>query len=171
MDHQNNDLMTQYGKTKDVYPRREILRQILCNPPAESKHFFGEAFKKERNLDMKLYAVRGYAAYASEKEVSVLMDKLLELLKKRAEKTPYNYSEYEPMRSVFLMPYLLERYPYPCFHVFNEQLEKQYNDMPDCFKNIFTLDHEGHVHEIRDSEEVKQSLENFWNTDLKNTII
>ncbi len=94
---------------------------------------------------MKLSAVRGYAVFATEKEVSDLMNKLLELLKKQAEKTPYNYAEYEPMRSAFLMPYLLVHYDYECFRVFDIQLKKQYDDMPNCFKGIFTLDEFGNL--------------------------
>lgn len=116
---------------------------------------------------MKLSAVRGYAAYATEDEVCVLMNKLLALLKKRPDRTPYDYIEYEPMRSVFLMPYLLKHYDYECFHIFGEQLEKQYNAMPDCFKNIFTLDELGNMHGIRDLEEVKQSWNTFWGRDNK----
>jgi len=130
--------------------------------PIDAKDFFLRAFKKERYLDMKLSAVRGYAAYASEDEVTVLMEKMLELLKKRHEKTPYNYTEYEPMRSVFLMPYLLEHYHYSCFQSFHMQLEKQYNEMPECFKNIFSLDETGNIYEIRDQKEVQQSWNAFW---------
>ena len=90
------------------------------------------------------------------------MNKLLELLKKRSEKTPYNYTEYEPMRSVFLMPYLLEHYGYECFRVFDSQLEKQYDDMPNCFKGIFTLDEFGNVRSLRNEEEVEKSWRDFW---------
>ena len=50
---------------------------------------------------MKLTAVRGYAFYAREDEVATLMENLLAILKKRPEKTPYNYQEYEVMRSMF----------------------------------------------------------------------
>ena len=32
---------------------------------------------------------------------------------------------------------LIEKYNYQCFKNFNKQLEKQYNEMPDVFKNIF----------------------------------
>ena len=91
------------------------------------------------------------------------MSKMLELLKKRPEKTPYDYQEYESMRSIFLMPYLLKQYDYECFCLFNKQLEKQYNDMPDCFKNIFTLDENGNMYSIRDPEEVTKSWEDFRN--------
>ena len=162
MEKQHESLAELYFQEKDISKRNKILKQLLCHLPDDAKEFFLKAFKKERYLDMKLSAIRGYAAYASEEEVSVLMDKLLELLKKIPDKTPYDYAEYEPMRSAFLMPYLLEHYNYVCFRLFNEQLEKQYNDMPECFKNIFTLDEEGNIRELRDKEEVQQSWKAFW---------
>lgn len=162
MENQQKHFMELYFQEKDVSKRNEILRQLLCDLPADAKDFFFTVFKKERYLDMKLRAVRGYAAYASEDEVTVLMEKLLELLIKRAAKTPFNYTEYEPMRSVFLMQYLLAHYDYACFRSFHIQLEKQYNDMPACFRNIFTLDEMGNVHTIREKEEVEQSWKEFW---------
>ncbi len=155
-------LMESFFQEKELSKRHEILRQLLLDMPVDAKDFFLKAFKKERYLDMKLRAVRGYAAYATEDEVSALMNKLFDLLKKIPDKTPYDYTEYEPMRSVFLMPYLLEHYGYACFQLFNTQLEKQYDDMPDCFKNIFTLDEFGNVHTIRDTAEVKKSWLDFW---------
>ena len=155
-------LMESYFQEKDVSKRNEILKRLLLDIPVNAKDFFLMAFKKERYLDMKLSAVRGYAAYATEGEVTTLMNKLLELLKKRSEKTPYNYTEYEPMRSVFLMPYLLEHYDYECFRVFHSQLEKQYDHMPNCFKGIFTLDEFGNACSLRKKDEVEKSWRDFW---------
>ena len=155
-------LMESYFQEKEVSKRNTILKQLLLDTPPNAKDFFLKAFKRERYLEMKLSAVRGYAVYATEEEVSRLMNKLLELLKKRPEKTPYNYTEYEPMRSVFLMPYLLEHYDYECFRIFNSQLEKQYDDMPNCFKGIFTLDEFGNVRSLRNKEEVEKSWRDFW---------
>jgi len=163
MEERVDELMEEYFQNKDILIRNQILKCFLLDLPSDAKDFFLKAFKKERYLDMKLSAVRGYAAYADEKEVEVLMTKMLELLKRVPQKTPYDYQEYECMRSVFLMPYLLKKYNYECFHVFNEQLEKQYKDMPDCFKNIFSLDENGNLYDIRDSEEVKNSWIDFWN--------
>ena len=156
------DLMESYFQEKEVSKRNTILKQLLLDTPPNAKDFFLKAFKRERYLEMKLSAVRGYAVYATEEEVSTLVSKLLELLKKRPEKTPYNYTEYEPMRSIFLMPYLLEHYDYECFRIFNSQLEKQYDDMPNCFKGIFTLDEFGNVRSLRNKEEVEKSWREFW---------
>lgn len=163
MDKRADELMEEYFQTKDIFKRNCILKYLLLNLPSDAKDFFFKSFKKERYLDMKLSAVRGYSAYAAEKEVEVLMDKMLELLKRVPQHTPYAYQEYEIMRSVFLMPYLIKKYKYKCFRVFNEQLEKQYNDLPDCFKNIFSLDEYGKSYTIRDPEEVKKSWDDFHN--------
>ena len=95
------------------------------------------------------------------------MRKLLELLKKIPEHTPYDYEEYEIMRSKFLMPYLIEKYNYQCFKEFNNQLEKQYNDMPDVFKNMFSYDEFGNSYTIRDPKEVHESWNKFWGRDKK----
>lgn len=153
--------MERYFALKDITARNVILKQLVLHLPQDAKEFFLKAFKKERYLDMKLTAVRGYAAYATEAEVAGLMAKLLVTLKKRAESTPYDYQEYEPLRSVFLLPYLIEKYGYECFHTFADQLEAQYAAMPECFKNIYTLDAQGKLCNLRDPKEVDQSIRTF----------
>lgn len=132
-----------YISTKDVFERNQILKTAVLKLPENGKEFFLAAFKKERYLDMKLTAVRGYAEYASEDEVNVLMKKMFELLIRRGQTTPNNYQEYEPMRSPFLIPFLLNKYKYQCFSSFAEQLEKQYDMMDDTWKGIFTLNENG----------------------------
>ena len=138
-----------YKSIKDILKRNAVLKEAVSNPTEYGKEFFLAAFKKERYLDMKLTAVRGYAEYASEEDVGVLMTKMLELLIKRGQTTPNDYQEYEPMRSPFLMPYLLNKYNYQCFKVFAEQLDKQYAAMDDEWKGIFTLDECGELVQLR----------------------
>ncbi len=154
--------MKEYFETKDIPKRNKLLRELALNYPPDAKDFFYRAFKRERYLDMRLTAIRGYAFYASEEEVEIVMSKMLELLKRRPERTPYDYQEYEPMRSKFLMPYLIERYDYQCFKDFNEQLEKQYNAMPDVFKNIYSVDEYGNSYAIRDPKEVTETFDKFY---------
>ena len=139
----------EYISIKDTLARYNILKRAVCNLPENGKEFFLTAFKKERYLDIKLTAVRGYSEYASEEEVNVLMKKMLELLVKHGQTTRNNYQEYEPMRSPFLLPFLLNKYKYSCFKIFAEQLEKQYALMDDQWKGIFTLDENGSFVELR----------------------
>ena len=154
--------MNDYFNTKDISKRNNLLKELVFACPSNAKEFFYQSFKKERYLDMKLTAIRGYSFYAREEETERLMFKLLELLKERPKHTPYDYQEYEIMRSKFLMPYLIEKYNYQCFKEFNKQLEKQYNEMPDVFKNIFSCDEFGNSYNIRDPKEVSESLEKFY---------
>lgn len=154
--------MQAYFDTKDAAKRNALLKELALACPPDGKDFFYRAFKRERYLDMKLTAVRGYAFYAREDEVAALIEKLLALLKKRPEKTPYNYQEYEVMRSRFLLPYLMETYGYPCFAAFHAQLERQYDAMPEVFKNIFTCDERGNMRPLRDKQEVQKSLSEFF---------
>ena len=46
--------------------------------------------------------------------------------------------------------------------IWREQVEKQYEAMPDVFKNIYSYDENGEFYQIRDSEEVKKSMDDFW---------
>lgn len=157
-----DDTITEkYFNTKDIAKRNALLKQLIFDLPEDGKDFFLKVYKKERYLDMRLTAIRGYAAFASEEEVAVLMKKMLEILKKRSESTPYNYQEYEILRSAFLMPYLLEKYPYECFHKFNEQLEKQYQAMPEVFKGIFTCNDKGEHIQLIPPAVVRKQMEAF----------
>ena len=164
MNENEDELMNEYFNTKEIARRNQILKWLAIKYPEDAKAFFFQAFKKERYLDMKCTALRGYAYYATKEEVDVFAKKLLELLKKRPAHTPYDYEEYEMMRSVFLLPYLIEKYHYACFDELYQQLEKQYNDMPDCFKNIYTFDENGNSYTIRDPDEVKKSIRAFFDS-------
>lgn len=108
---------------------------------------------------MRLTAIRGYAIYASEKEISPLMKKFIDILVKIPSRTPYNYQEYEMLRSKFGLPYLVEQYRYECFKEALGQLEKQYNDMPDECKGFFTLDENGIYVALMTREEIDENLD------------
>ncbi len=146
-----------YKKIKDIAKRYSFLKELaIRHPEKTSKEFFLAVFRKERYLDMRLTAIRGYAVFATEKEIEPLMKKMTELLRKRPQTTPYNYQEYEILRSAYLMPYLLEKYGYTCFKDFNQQLNLQYDDMPDLFKGIFTCDENGNVIQLLSQQESEE---------------
>lgn len=151
-----------YSLAKNLYIRNIIMMSLVFCEDIELKDFFFKAFKKERYLDMRLTAIRGYANYATEKEVEKLMSKFIETLMKRPENTPYNYQEYELIRSAFGLPYLVNRFGYACFIQAYAQEEKQYNAMPDAFKGHFTIDEKGNPVQLRSSEETKKMLDEFW---------
>jgi hypothetical protein len=113
-------------------------------------------------LDMKLKAIRGLANYATEAELEQITEHFLELLMKRPENTPYNYQEYEFIRSACGLPFLIKKYGYSCFEKALMQEEKQYNAMPDAFKGHYTFDEDGNIIELRNPEEAKEMLNNFF---------
>ena len=57
--------------------------------------------------------------------------------------------------------YLVETYQYPCFIQLAEQVEKQYDVMPEVFKHIYSYDEFGNFYSIREPEEAKRSMEEF----------
>ncbi len=109
------DLIEQYFSQKDVVKRHHLLKAITFKCEFASKDFFERAFKKERKLEEKLTALRGYAFYASEQEIEPCVNKLLESVMKVPQTTPYAYNLYEDMRAAYLLPYLVKTYNYPCF--------------------------------------------------------
>ena len=55
------DLIDQYFSQKDVVKRHHLLKAITFKCEFASKEFFD--FKKERKLEEKLTALRGYRCY------------------------------------------------------------------------------------------------------------
>lgn len=155
-----NFFIDYYKNVKDIFSRNQILQAfVLQCQKYDLKEFFLSAFKKERYLDMRLTAIRGYAIYASEKEIAPLMKKFIDILVKIPSRAPYNYQEYEMLRSKFGLPYLVEQYRYDCFKEALGQLEKQYNDMPDECKGFFTLDENGIYVALMTREEIDENLD------------
>lgn len=155
-----NFFIDYYKTVKDIFSRNQILQAfVLQCQKYDLKEFFLSAFKKERYLDMRLTAIRGYAIYASEKEIYPLMKKFIDILVKIPSRTPYNYQEYEMLRSKFGLTYLVEQYRYDCFKEALDQLEKQYNDMPDECKGFFTLDENGIYVALMTREEIDENLD------------
>ncbi len=151
-----------YSTTKHLDIRNKILKLLYdCDFP-ELKDFFNNAYKKERYLDMKIYALRGLAKFISEKEIEKLLIKFNEILKKRQVTTPYNYQEYELLRGKNALPYLADKYKYNCFKVTLDQVNEQYEVMPEVFKGIFTIDENGEFIQLKQPEETSKSLTAFF---------
>ena len=157
-----DELIELYFSEKDVTKRHHLLKAIMFKCDLASKEFFEKAFMKERKLEEKMMSLRGYSFYASEQEVKTYANKLREAVMKVPKTTPYAYNLYEDMRAAYLLPYLVKTYNYQCFIDLYEQVEKQYEAMPDVFKNIYSYDENGELYEIRDPEEVNKSWEDFW---------
>lgn len=151
-----------YFNLKNPALRNKILYGLIRCKELDLKDFFQKAYKKERYLDMRLLAIHGLTKYASEKEIDKIMDHFLQILIKRPETTPYNYQEYEFLRSAFGLPLLMKQYGYPCFEQALQQVEKQYHDMPEAFQGHFTYDEDGRAVQLRSPSETKKMIERFF---------
>ncbi len=151
-----------YANVKELSIRNKLLQILFDYYQYDLKDFFLQAFKRERYLDMRLAAIRGYSNFASETEVNKLMEKFIGILIKRPENTPYNYQEYEYLRSACGLPFLINKYGYSCFVKAYEKVEEQYHAMPDAFKEHYTFDVKGNFIELRTSEETKKMLDDFF---------
>lgn len=155
-----------YFKVKDISLRHKLLLVSRDIYNSQLSEFFRKAYKKERSLKMKLIAVRGLVKYVEEHEISKIMSHFMKILIKRPEHTPYNYKEYEYLRSPSGLPYLIKEYGYNCFHQVLEQVEKQYDAMPFQFKNHYTYDANDNIVELRTPDEMDQMIEEFFNKQL-----
>jgi hypothetical protein len=152
-----------YSITKQLDLRNKILRLLYDFDFPELKDFFGNAYKKERYLDMKIYALRGLSQFISEKDIEKILQKFNLTLLKRQETTPYNYQEYELLRGQNALPYLIKKYNYNCFKETLNQVNDQYNAMPEAFKGHFTIDKNGESVSLRTPEDSSQMIKDFFN--------
>lgn len=148
-----------YQTSHDLFSRNQVLQAfVLRCLEYELKDFFLAAFKRERYLDMRLTAIRGFAAYATEEEVAPLMKRFTAILAKRPERKPYNYQEYEMLRAICGLPYLVNKYGYECFKQASDQLTQQYDEMSDLCKGFFTLDEQMQIVPLMSKEEVNRRI-------------
>ncbi|WP_263560977.1 hypothetical protein [Paenibacillus polymyxa] len=151
-----------YFKMKNIALRNKILYGLIRCRNLELKDFFQKAYKKERYLDMRLLAIHGLAQYASEEEIEKVMQHFLKILIKRPETTPYNYQEYEFLRSAFGLPLLIKKYGYPCFEKTLQQVEEQYQNMPEAFRGHLAFDEDGKQVSLRTPMKIKQMIDRFY---------
>lgn len=151
-----------YNESKKLDIRNKILMLLYDFDFVELKAFFSNAYKKERYLDMKIYALRGLSNFVEEKEIAKLLEKFNAILAQRAVSTPYNYQEYELLRGKNALPFLVEKFGYNCFKETLEQVNRQYDSMPDVFKGHFTINENGDYILLRESQETIAMIEKFW---------
>ncbi len=155
-------LINIYNSTKQLDIRKKILKLLYDFDFAALKEFFSNAYKKERYLDLKICALRGLSNFIEEKDIAKLLDKFNQTLAKRLETTPYNYQEYELLRGKNALPFLVEKFGYNCFEETLEQVNRQYNTMPEAFKGHFTTDENGEIVLLRKPAVTKIMMEKFW---------
>lgn len=161
-------LTTIYLSTKHLDIRNKILKLLYDFNFSALKEFFLTSYKKERYLDMKIYALRGLSQFIEEKEIILLLKKFNQSLAKRQQTTPYNYQEYELLRGKNALPFLVHKYNYECFKETLEQVNIQYDAMPDAFKDHYTVDKTGETVMLKSHSETKRIMDKFWENEKKN---
>lgn len=166
---ENTDVLIKiYKTTKQIDYRNRILKLLYTHNSSDLQEFFEGAYKKERYLDMKIYALRGLALFSNEKYIEKLVNKLKLILAKREETTPYNYQEYELLRGKNALPFLVGTYNYNCLKELLQQVNEQYERMPDAFKGHFTTDENGEITNLRTPAENSKLITAFFNQQKKN---
>ncbi|QQS04347.1 MAG: hypothetical protein IPK50_18960 [Fibrobacterota bacterium] len=154
-------LVMEYEATKNLPIRYRILRLLCLHDYPVLETFFKSAISRERYLDMKILAIKGYAQFASEKSLTKVMENFCDILAKRELSTPYNYGEYEFLRGKHALPFLAEKYGYASFLKALQQTNEQYERMPDAFKGIFTTNEFGEQVRLLTPEESSARINAF----------
>ncbi|MGE8433378.1 hypothetical protein [Chryseobacterium joostei] len=157
-----DSLIRIYTTTKQLDYRNRILKLLYDQTHPKLHSFFELAYKKERYLDMKIYALRGLALFSEEKEMEKLVNKLKGTLAKREQTTPYNYQEYELLRGKNALPFLVEKYKYTSFKDLLQQVNEQYERMPEAFKGHFTTDENGDIVQLKMAAESSKMMRDFF---------
>ncbi|KAF1054676.1 MAG: hypothetical protein GAK43_00718 [Stenotrophomonas maltophilia] len=161
-EHGAERLVAIYLASKQLDIRKRILHLLYDLTYPVLQAFFAQAWRKERYLDMKVQALRGLAPWIDEAEMARLLAGFRATLAKREQSTPYNYQEYELLRGACALPYLVERYGYACLVETLEQLERQYQAMPDAFKGHFSVDAAGEIVSLRTPGESSAMIRAFF---------
>lgn len=132
-----------YSEYPNQYCRNQILIALVMQTDESLKGFFRKTCFSETQISFKLIAIRGYAQYASEKEVSTLTEHFMKKLKEECTGSPYDCEQLTVLRSEFCLPYLVNEYGYSCFCVAQEEVEHRYEAMPQSYKGLFEQDQFG----------------------------
>ena len=146
--------------------RSEHVKILLLNKSSykyDLKQFYYENAKKARRLWFKLYFIRGYAIYASESELSPMMTKFQEFLRKY-----HDYIDYEFILSPAGLPYLVKTYGYPCFAEALETAKIEYEKINPLLRGYFTFDENMNHIKLLSHEEVHRRSEEYLKSLRKN---
>lgn len=136
------------------------LRPLFLNPTAENfdlKEYLFAHISKCRRLWLKLFFIRTYSIFATEKELVPIMQKFESNLQKI-----HDYQDYEQILSKAGLPYLCKRYGYNCFSHALSVAEKEYLNIDPLLRGFFTLDEDGNMIEILTSEQCSERLDTFF---------
>lgn len=139
--------------------RFDHLRILLHNPSSQEfdlKDFYLENLKKSRRVAIKLFFIRGYAAYASEAELIPVMDKFCKNLENSCGYIDLNY-----ILSIAGLPYLVRTYGYPCFVQTLEKANEEHSKLSSSLRGYFTLNENLEQVNTLSPEECRRRMQDF----------
>ncbi len=136
------------------------LQPLFLNPTAQNfplKEYLYSHISKCRRLWLKLFFIRTYSIFATEKELLPIMQKFETNLQKM-----HDHQDYEQILSKAGLPYLCQRYGYDCFFHALSVAEKEYLNIDPLLRGFFTLDEDGNMMEILTPQQCHERLEAFF---------
>ena len=111
---------------------------------------------KCRRLWLKLFYIRTYSIFATEKELEPIIQKFEIALQK-----VHDYQDYEQILSKAGLPYLCKKYGYDCFYHALSVAKKEYLNIDPLLRGFFTLDEYGNMIEILTPQQCRERIEAF----------
>ncbi len=136
------------------------LQPLFLNPTVQNfdlKQYLYSHISKCRRLWLKLFYIRTYSIFATEKELIPIMQKFEKNLQKI-----HDYQDYEQILSIAGLPYLCKKYGYDCFIHALSVAEKEYLNIDPLLRGFFTLDESGNMVEILTPQQCHERLDAFF---------
>lgn len=135
------------------------LQPMFLNPSIINfnlKAYLYSHITKCRRPWLKLFYIRAYAIHADETDLIAIMRKFEDGLRKM-----HDYQDYEQILSKAGLPFLCEKYGYPCFKQALETAKEEYQKIDPLLRGFFTLNEAGDMIGLLTSEQTNERLDAF----------
>lgn len=130
------------------------LQPLFLNPTAaqfDLKDYIYDHLKKSRRPWLRLFYIRAYAIYATESEVDSVISKFEDMMRKY-----HDYQDFSQILSEAGLPYLVQKYNYPCFKRAFATAIQEYTHINSHLKGLFTRNEDGDMFSLLSEEEIRQ---------------
>lgn len=135
------------------------LQPLFLNSTAvdfDLKDYIYDHLKKSRRPWLRLFYIRTYAIYATEAELEPVISKFEDMMRKY-----HDYQDFAQILSDAGLPYLVQRYGYPCFKRALATAIQEYTHINSRLKGFFTLNEDGDVFTLLSADEIRERYEQY----------
>ena len=135
------------------------LRILLLNQSSRNfnlKQWYFDSWKRSRRLWLRMFYLRGYAMYATEREMEPVMKRFAELLRRN-----HDYQDYEDILSCAGLPYLAREYGYPCFCRTLAIAREEYEKIDPLLRGWWTMNEQLETVELLSNAETDARMKAF----------